>query len=242
MTAATVEAAIGRPLRQAEEAINVALLDQALREAKDDVDEAIAAEQVRAGIHWVQVGGRPTLHVTGGMLGPLEQLHELGREEAWNELERAGYQLRRLSIEEAPDSPEDIEAYLRRNLTAIEVRIEQDLVRADLAGLAHDAIARALLRVPGGRDIASRIISTALIGGLAQTWDELDADGIVGGWEITAVLDAGSCLPCREHDGLTFGTLAQAYAFLPNGGPAVYCLGGGRCRCRLVPLPAGETP
>lgn len=239
---ATVEAVIGRPLRQAEQAIDVALLDEALREAKDAVDDAIEAEQVRAGQQWVLLGGRPSMNVTRGMLEPLEQLHELGREEAWNELERAGYTLRRLSIEEIPESPDDLEAYLRRNLTAIEVRIEQDLVRADLSGLAADAIARALLRIPGGRDIASRIVSTALIGGLAQTWDEVDADGLVQGWEITAILDLGTCLPCREHDGLRFETRAQAYAFLPNGGPAVYCLGRGRCRCRLVPLPFGEVP
>lgn len=237
----TVAEAVGRPLRQAEQAIDIVRLDQALAKAKDEIEAAIQAEMLRATQRWVDLDLPPILRVTDGMLDPLHDLHDLGREEARREFERLGYSLRQFAAarEPAPDGPDDLEAYIGRQLPAISVQIEDDLVRADLSGLASDAIARALLRIPGGRDIASRVVSTALIGGLARTWDEIEAD--VGGWEITSVLDGATCLPCKTNDGLRFRTRNQAYAFLPNGGPAVYCLGEGRCRCRLVPLPYGES-
>lgn len=235
-----VEQAVGRPLRQAEQAIDVARLDRALQQAKDAIDAEIQAEMLRATLRWRDLGVPPRLRVTDAMLAPLRDLHDLGREEARLELGRLGYPARSFAraTEPAPQGPDDLEAYIGRQLPAIAVQIEAELVDVDLSALA-DAIARALLRIPGGRDIASRVVSTALVGGLARTWDQVETD--VGGWEITAVLDAATCGPCNQNDGLRFRTRAQAYAFLPNGGPAVYCLGGGRCRCRLVPLPYGES-
>ncbi len=239
---AAAELLVGRPLRRAEAAIDVVLLDAALADAKDSLDAAIHAEMLRATQKWVQrdgSGGRPLLNVTEAMLAPLDALHKLGAEEAWNELERAGYKLRRFAtIEEFPED-RDPAGYLRRNLTGIEVRIEADLVIADLSEMSADAVARALLRIPGGRDIASRIVSTALVNGLAQTWEQVEAD--VAGWEIPSVLDGATCLPCGANDGRRYRTLAEAHKLLPGGGPAIYCLGGGRCRCRLVPIPFGET-
>lgn len=231
----------GRPLRQAEEAIDVAKLDAAMTDAKDAVDEAIQAEMLRATLAWAK-GGLLALNVTAAMLAPLDELEALGREEAWKELERAGYRLPARSfaqIEEFPDD-RDPAAYLARNLGAIKIRIEQDLVQADLSGLAADAVARALLRVPGGRDIASRIVSTALVNGLAQTWEEV-ADEI-SGWEYSAVLDGGTCDRCQPLDGTRYASWDEIQVVLPNGGPNARCLGGGRCRCRAVPLPPGETP
>lgn len=233
---------VGRPLRLAEEAVDVAKLDAALGEAKDAVDEAIHAEMLRGTLAWAN-GAPLTLKVTDAMLEPLDELTALGREEAWQELERAGYTLPARSfaapkIEEFPDD-RDPAAYLARNLGAIKIRIEQDLVQADLSGLAADAVARALLRVPGGRDIASRIVSTALVNGLAQTFEEIADD--VGGWEYSAVLDGGVCDRCQPLDGTRYESWEAIQVVLPNGGPNPRCLGGGRCRCRAVLLPAGET-
>lgn len=235
----TVELAIGRPLRRAEEAIDVALLDQALREAKDQLDAAIQAEMLRAVLAWIS-GFPLTLHVTTDMLKPLDDLTELGRKEARKELKRAGYSAPR-SYEEIEQFPTDRDpfSYLARNVGAITIRIEQDLVVADLSELSHDAIARALLRVPGGRDIASRIVSTALVNGLAQTLEEAADD--VGGWEYTAVLDGRGCDRCQPLDGTRYANLAELFQVLPSFGPNPRCLGGGRCRCRAVPIPFGET-
>lgn len=238
---ALAELLVGRPLRQAEEAIDVALLNDALSDAKDALDSAIHAEMLRATIAWA-AGLALTLNVTDEMLAPLDELTDLGRREARAELERLGYELPARAfaqpIEEFPED-RDPAAYLARNLGAIRIRIQQDLVQADLSGLASDAVARALLRVPGGRDIASRIVSTALVNGLAQTWEEV-ADQ-VGGWEYTAVLDGGVCDRCRPLDGTRYASWDEIQTVLPNGGPNPRCLGGGRCRCRAVPLPAGES-
>lgn len=238
----TVAEAVGRPLRQAEQAIDIVRLDQALAKAKDEIEAAIQAEMLRATQRWVDLDLPPILRVTDGMLDPLHDLHDLGREEARREFERLGYSLRQFAAarEPAPDGPDDLEAYIGRQLPAISVQIEDDLVRADLSGLASDAIARALLRIPGGRDIASRVVSTALIGGLARTWDEVEAD--VGGWEYTTAQERQDaiCSFCRPLDGKRYRTRVEAYVDLPGGGPNPFCKGGGRCRCRLVPIPFGE--
>ncbi len=233
-----LEQAVGRPLRQAEEAIDVALLDQALREAKDELDEALQAEMLRATLAWAR-GGALALKVTAAMLEPLDALAALGRDEARNELERLGYTLPRAlaqkRIEEFPDDRDPAD-YLARNLVAIRVRIEETFVRADLSALSTDAVAYALLRVPGGRDIASRIVSTALVNGLAQTWEEVASDGI--GFEYSAVLDGSGCERCAPLDGTRYASWDEIQTVLPNGGPNPRCLGGGRCRCRAVPVPA----
>lgn len=232
---------VARELTDAETAIDVVRLDRALRDAKNEVDAAIHDETVRAVELWISQGGSPRLRVTREMLAPLEQLHDLGREEARLELERLGYQLpARALIEERPGGPDDLAGYLGRNLGAIEVRIEDELVRADLAGLSRGALAQALLEIPGGRDIASRIVSTALIGGLAGTFT--DHADLVPAWQYTAILDGGTCDQCRPLDGTTYQTLDELFRVLPNFGPNPRCLGGGRCRCRAVPVPAPDTP
>lgn len=237
-----VERTIGRKLRQAEKAIDVLLLHGALNRAKDELDAAIHTEMLRATRTWVR-SGRPTpyprLELTPEIRAPLDELHELGRQEALHELERLGYRAsdRRLA---APDPLpgggfDSLLNTVRRGLPGIGIRIADDLVDADLSAASTTAIAQALLEVPGARDLASRVVSTALYSGMAQTFEE--NEDLVDGWSWTAVLDGGTCPPCAEGDGTHYATWAEAMVDLPDGGPAAVCLGGGRCRCRVVPDP-----
>lgn len=238
-----VEAIIGRPLRLAEQAIDVIRLDQALEQAKDELEAEIRAEMLRATAAWKSGAAvRPAVRVTPEMLAILERLREIGRQEAELELERLGYvgiRRRDYAAEPAPTG-RDVDGYVARNLGGITTRIEDELVTVDLGGASHAAIAQALLRVPGARDLASRVISTAMIDGLAETWDR-NAD-LVACWEYTAVLDAGTCHRCAPLDGKRYQSLEELYRDLPNFGPNPHCLGGGRCRCRAVPCPTSEAP
>ena len=121
----------------------------------------------------------------------------------------------------------------------IGVRIEEELVTADLSGASLSAVVQALQRVPGARDVASRVVSTALIDGMGQTWDE--NEDLVRVWEYTAVLDRATCDRCRPLDGKRYDSWKAAQEDLPGGGPNPRCRGGGRCRCRLVPADTGEV-
>lgn len=244
MSGLLAELVVGRTLRRAEQAIDVLKLDKALNDAKDELEQAIRDELARVAAAWADSGGtrRPAVTVTPEMRAVLDELRTLGRREALLELERIGVTGRRFAAEPAPDG-RDVLGYLARELPALGLRIEDELVAADLAGASFDAIAHALLQVPGARDIASRVVSTALFDGMGQTFEDnahlldVTADGTGTGWEYTAVLDGGTCPRCRDLDGSVYDTWAEIQEVLPNGGPNPTCLGGGRCRCRAVPRP-----
>ena len=102
----------------------------------------------------------------------------------------------------------------------------------------REIIVDAVRATPGGRDIASRVVSRALMRGFQDRWENLGAD-VVAGWEYTAVLDGGTCDECEPLDGEVYATVDELYVVLPGFGPNPLCLGGGRCRCRAVPVPAG---
>lgn len=236
-----VEEAIGRPLRDAEKIIDVVLLNDALEQAKDDLEAAIRREMLRATVTWAKLGLPPMLHVTDAMRRPLKRLHKLGRKEARNELDRVGYQLRAFASRPHPADPEGrslaaAEEAINLGLPGLTVRITDELLVADLTNMSAAAIAEALLRIPGARDIASRVISTALTSGMGATFEE-HAD-LVKGWQYTAVLDGGTCDVCAPLDGTEYATLAELLVDLPGFGPNPECDGGGRCRCRGVPLGA----
>ncbi len=246
-TYAVVEHAIGRQLRQAERSIDVLLLHGALNRAKDELDAAIHAEMLRATRAWLRTPGSallPRLELTKAIRAPLEELHALGREEAMNELERAGYGFdqRTERFLSAPDPTPGagfeglIDNTMRLGLDGIALRISDELVVADLTGAATSAIAHALLAVPGSRDLASRVVSTALYSGMALTFEE--NEDLVDGWEYSAVLDSAVCESCAPLDGTTYPSWLAIQDVLPNGGPNPECLGGGRCRCRAVPTAA----
>ncbi len=235
-----VERLVGRQLSEAEQAIDVALLDQALAGAKNRLERAIHVE-ISRGIRARGSQHRLELLVTDAMRKPLEQLAELGRVEGWNELERLGYDVAgRQYVDSRPAGPGDLDDYLRRGLTGMQIRIEDELVFLDVGGAAQSALVRAALAVPGARDIASRMVSTALIGGLAETFDTVS--DLIAEWEYTAILDGGTCDVCRPLNGTRYATLEELFRVLPNFGPNPRCLGGGRCRCRAVPVNAAAEP
>lgn len=235
-----VEAIVGRTLRKAEQAIDVLRLDQALSHAKEDLEAAIRAEMLRASAAWA-AGQTPSpyLAVDEAMLAILDSLAQLGAAEGLLELERLGYVGLRVPPARAfvagpgPRHHRDVRGYLGRELNGIGVRIEDDLLLADLSGASEVAIANALMGIPGARDLASRVISSALMDGFGATF-EANQD-LVGSWEYTAVMDGATCDPCGQWDGAVFQSLGELFQVLPDFGPNPECSGGGRCRCRAVP-------
>lgn len=242
---AFVERIVGRPLRPAEQAIDILKLDMALNQAKDDLERAIRIEMRRATAAWIRADRNlaPQLRLTPAMEKPLRSLHQLGRKEAHLELERAGYTTARaLATPETPNPDprvgglNEVVRTVRAGLPGVGRRIQDHFIGLDLGDLGMAAIARALLQIPGARDLASRVVSSALTSGLGDTFAATEA--LVGGWEYTAVLDGGTCEECAPLDGTTYETWDAIQEVLPGGGPNPACLGEGRCRCRAVPLPA----
>lgn len=245
-----VERTIGRPLRQAEHVIDVFALTRALDTAKELVEQAVKREQARAIRHAIRTGHPIRLEVTRGILQPLETLYRLGVEEAQAELERAGYlpassEISSRYLEAAKPKHDrldplaiNLESQLNGFSTKLVVEQERLLVQLQTThhGAVGKALADALLKVLGARSIAASVVSTALFTGMGTTFEENQA--IIGDWEISAVLDAGTCDECAAYDGETFDSWDAIQEFLPNGGPAIYCLGGDRCRCRAVPQSA----
>lgn len=239
-----VELTIGRPLRLAEQVVDVFALTAALDNAKDDLHAAIEAEKRRAVRRGLRTGHPIRLDVTVPMLRPLERLWRLGVREAHAELERAGYNPVRVFADAESENPILWEqtAKLKSQLNGLAVRLqlEEDQLRVKLVargeGSIAAALADALLKVPGGRSIAAGVVSSSLFSGMGTTFEANES--LVGGWETSAVLDGGTCAECEAHDGDQFDTWADAQDLMPNGGPAVYCFGGDRCRCRLVPQAA----
>jgi hypothetical protein len=70
---------------------------------------------------------------------------------------------------------------------------------------------------------------------MGTTFEENQA--IVGGWEISAVLDGGTCDECEAHDGETFDSWDAIQELLPNGGPPSTASAATACRCRPEPWP-----
>lgn len=212
--------------------------------AKDLVEQAVKREQARAVRHAIRTGHPIRLEVTRAILGPLESLYRLGVTEAHAELQRAGYNTARALEAAKPKhdrlDPLTVSLESQLNGFSTKLNVEADRVRVQLETTHHGAIGKALadalLKVLGARSIAAGVVSTALFTGMGATFEENQA--LIGGWEISAVLDGGTCDECAAYDGEVFDSWDAIQEFLPGGGPAVYCLGGDRCRCRAVPVGA----
>jgi hypothetical protein len=100
------------------------------------------------------------------------------------------------------------------------------------------------LKIPGAQALAADVVNQVMDKGIARVYE--DHADLFDCWQYTAIMDARTCDVCAIHDGRRFRTLAEAEQLLPNFGPNPNCLGGGRCRCRLVPctfeLAPGEQP
>lgn len=230
---AAVEALIGRQLRAAERHVDILGLDRALNDAKDELHRAIDAEKRRAIRRAIRGNGSIRLELTAAMLRPLERLCRIGKREAALELAAAGYTARAYDEAEPAGDIFHVAHLLKRRLRGVSVRVQAEYVALDLTDLGYSAVLRALYRVPGARDAASRVVSSALTAGLSATFS--DSGGNVTAWMYSSVLDGGTCAECASHDGEVFDTVQALFEVLPDFGPNPACYGGDRCRCRGVP-------
>lgn len=254
--------ALRRPLTYAERHIDVELLTAALDAAKARLAALITAEQRRVARRVDEHDPRPRVTVTTAMLKVLRELFELGQRAAILEARSMGVELepspRRPLIRTfaAPISGDrgalTLAAYLARfndrmrfeALRAINTKVS-GVARLGFTGGTFDAraiMARAIVQTPGALDAAGRVVSMQLDAGLADVFGA-NADAFAG-WQYTAVLDGATCPTCEEADGTIYATWDEAMVDMPDGGPNPECDGGSRCRCRLVPIPAGgdQTP
>jgi hypothetical protein len=223
---ARVEARVGRKLTAAERHVDVEAIDALLNTAKDDLDAAITAEQRRVARLFAD-GKHGRIEATKAMLAVLDRLRSEGKAHAQAELASMGYTVKKTRRHSAAD---DLELRLRARLFHLTVKVQQAELGLDLSTIAQDAIERALVKVLGARSIAADLVAPAFDAGLGETFEE-HAD-LVEGWEYSAVLDAGTCDPCGEHDGEQFDSWDAIQEVLPGGGPNPDCDGGDRCRCR----------
>jgi len=231
-------ALLGRELTDSERAIDILGIDARLNSAKDELERAVEAEKRRAIRATWRRGRMWRLQTTEPMRRILRGLLRFGRREARAELARLGYE-RAFAV--ARDEEDDLAlarsfGILQGKMRDLEIKLGDQAASAELNGVVGNELVRALYKVAGSRGVASQVISTAFATGLGLTFEENEE--LVSGWQYTAVLDGRLCSNCSPFDGRTYRTWSEAQADLPGGGPNPLCLGQGRCRCRLVPLPS----
>lgn len=234
---ADAERRLGRKLHASERAIDIPAVDRDLEAGKEQLVNAIEAEKRRA-IRALKLSPFVQLRVSPAMLDALLALYDSGRRHALDEMRRLGVpEERLLATEDELPSLQDVIDRLRQMLTAIQVRVgdEEAKLRVGQPTLTEDFLRKLEERVPGARDVASRLISTAMTRGLLDEYST--RRDLFPCWIYTAVLDAATCTECRPLDGTRFTNLEEALTVLPGFGPNPFCLGDGRCRCRLVPCP-----
>jgi len=229
-----LELRIGRRLTAAEQHIAVEEIDRLLNTAKDELEQEIQAEQARVARAIARrQGGRAVLQATPEMRRILRDLRAAGRAHALAELSSMGYPVPGRAYEQPPDWWAGI---LDSRLADVTVRVHAEAVGLDFGTIAQQAIIRALRRVKGARFAAADLVSPVFVSGLADTFEQ-HAD-LVTAWQYTAVNDSGLCDVCAPWDGHVFASLDALFEVLPDFGPNPECLGGRRCRCRAVPVPA----
>jgi hypothetical protein len=235
------EERLGRPLTDGEKALDLVGLDVDLREGKERLAAAIEDEKRRA-IAEAARGGPGRLRVTPEIVAAMDALVDAGRRHAREEIRTlTGRELSDREYEEVGGRLRRFLATLTEALTAIGVRIAGALDAAEFR--ASNEITEQLLEkldreIPGARDVASRLASGLMFGGLGEVY-EANAD-LFPCFTYSAVMDSATCGPCRDTDGRRYDTWADGEVDLPGGGPNPRCLGDGRCRCRLVPCPPGD--
>lgn len=232
---AAAERRLGRELTTGEVHVDLISLDRALAEGKATLAEAIAAEQSRVAGR-IARGYPERMTVSAAMIRALRALREAGRALALAEMRSMGVEpeLTFASVDPA-DPLAPVLGVLQASLRSIDVRIDRRGIEGDLGALSTRAVRRALERVPGALDVASRLVSTTLADGLHDVY-EVHRE-LFPAWQYSAVMDAGTCAECAARDGEIYLSLDEMYLALPNFGPNPLCFGDGRCRCRGVPVP-----
>lgn len=221
-----------------------------MEDGKARLVAAIEAAQRSAIRRWNRAGHRGDLRIRTNryMTKILTDLYDAGYRHGQAELARAGYRQYAAPRERRNAALRRLITLLQARLTSVNIRMTVTTTTLSLGEMSNVAIARALARVPGALDAASRVVSTATYSGLGAAFDQasgavdqqpetVQAGGGGNGWEYTAVMDGATCDPCAEHDGETYPTWDDAQQVLPEGGPNPDCDGDGRCRCRLAPVP-----
>lgn len=236
------EARLGRPLTAAEEHIDIIGADAAMEAAKRALHRAVAREQGRYSRSAAR-GHTDRMQVTPGMYRALTGIWKAGKEGAEEEMRSMGVvpypepraydEFDRLAV--LGVLRDGLDAEMLAQVQALQVKVDRVGAEASLQGLAFTAVARKMAQVPGALNVASQMISGAYNGGLAFTYE--NNQDLFTGWQYTAVMDASTCEFCALYDGQVWQSLDDAYVVMPNFGPNPSCLGRGRCRCRLVPLP-----
>jgi hypothetical protein len=236
--AALVERFTRRSLTEAERRTDVLTINRLLNRSKDELQAAVEAEQAR--VARARARGRHAhIRVTARMWRVLDDLFEHGRRHATAELSKLPA---RVFVAEPDRLPEDerharlrrVEGALSPRLHRLDRKVSEQAIMLGIGALSQRAIVRALVKIPGARDAAGRVVSSAFNGGLAHTFEQADASGLVSRWAYSAVLDKTTCDVCQGYDGEEYGSWAAIQEVLPDGGPNGDCLGDGRCRCRAV--------
>lgn len=242
---AYAEERLGRPLTDGEKALDLVGLDVDLRDGKERLVAAIEDEKRR--VEEEALRGRPgVLRVTPDMRAAMDALIESGRQHATREIATlTGLDPEAIRATRAHAEGESILDRLLRTiasaLTSIRVRIAGEMDAAEFRNqeITEQLLERLDRRVPGARDLASRVSSSLMFGGLGEIYEQ-NAD-LFPCFTYSAVMDSATCHVCREFDGRRYDTWVDGEVDLPNGGPNPLCLGDGRCRCRLVPCPPGDV-
>jgi hypothetical protein len=235
---AEAERRLGRPLTDGERHVDILGGSAALEQGKARLEKAVQRELRRGVQQWVKRRLPPRLRLTGEMYAAIDWLLAQGADAARAEIASMLGGTRQMA--RAPRKRDRGRARperdLERELRRIELRIDKEGSSLEgLGDMSRAAVERALeKRVPGARDAASKIVSSAYARGLESVYEEV-AD-LFPGWVISAVMDGNTCKPCRADDGKRYKTLKRALQRMPGFGPNPRCLGGTRCRCRLVPM------
>lgn len=99
-------------------------------------------------------------------------------------------------------------------------RIDAEALRGEMGRALHDAISQGIKEVVGEVGVAAQLEA-----GAEREWP----------WVWLAVADDDTCAPCEDRHGQEQSLDEWERDGTPRA-PRGVCLGGGRCRCELVPI------
>lgn len=241
------EARLGRSLTLAERNIDLVGIDRTLEAAKQRLAMLVDQEKRRAMRRHFRGHRRTHMELTPQMAKLVESLYLAGQRFAREEIHRmTGVSFAQMR-EYATDGPGYAKTLtlLGAQLNEFQTKVSQTALEVDLSAEAGGKVIARALRIPGALNVASNVVSTGLLSGIGDVYDQ--AAGLFATFIYSAVMDSGTCDVCAPLDGTVFDSWEAIQAVLPDGGPNPDCEGGPRCRCRAVPgdealAPVGPTP